>query len=119
MNEVPPAPGTDARQIAMFIHLSQLAGLLVPILGLALPVVLWQVKRAEMPEIDAHGRMVVNWIISLLIYIVIAVVLIFVLIGIPILLALMVMAVVFPVIGGIKANNGEFWHYPLTITFIR
>jgi len=24
---------------------------------------------------------------------------------------------VFPLIGSIKANNGELWHYPLTIKF--
>jgi uncharacterized Tic20 family protein len=28
-----------------------------------------------------------------------------------------ILAVVFPIIGGLKANNGEVWKYPLSITF--
>ncbi len=30
-----------------------------------------------------------------------------------------VLAVVFPIIAGIKANNGEVWKYPLSINFIK
>jgi hypothetical protein len=30
-----------------------------------------------------------------------------------------ILAVVFPIIGGIKANNGELWHYPMTINIIK
>jgi uncharacterized protein len=34
------------------------------------------------------------------------------------LMVLAVLAIVFPIIGGIKANNGEFWDYPITIRFL-
>ncbi|MEO8573850.1 MAG: DUF4870 domain-containing protein [Pyrinomonadaceae bacterium] len=34
--------------------------------------------------------------------------------------AVWLMAVIFPIIGGIKANNdGELWEYPLTIKFLK
>ena len=46
-------------------------------------------------------------------------ILLFVVVGIPLLLVLAVVAVVFPIIGGIKANNGEVWKYPLSITFFK
>ena len=103
----------------MFLHLSLLAGFLIPLAGLAVPIVIWQMKKADIREIDAHGKVVVNWLISSLIYSAIGFVLTFVLIGIPILMVLAVLAVVFPIIAGIKANNGEVWKYPLSINFLK
>jgi len=115
-----PPPGGDlpANQWAMFLHLSLLAGLLVPVAGLVAPIVIWQIKKDELPILDVHGKNVVNWIISKLLYLVACFLLIFVLIGIPLLIVLAVLSVVFPIIGAIKANKGEVWKYPLTITFL-
>ena len=104
---------------SMFIHLSQFCGYLIPLAGLIVPIVLWQLKKNESEIIDKHGRIVVNWIISELIYGLIFFVLVFVIIGIPLLIALAVLSIVFPIIGGIKANNGEIWPYPLSIKFFR
>jgi uncharacterized Tic20 family protein len=107
----------DTRQWAMFLHLSLLAGLLVPGAGFILPIVLWQVKKNELPGIDAHGKVVANWLISALIYGVICGMLSFVLIGIPLLMILGLLALIFPIIGAIKANDGVLWNYPLTYRF--
>jgi uncharacterized Tic20 family protein len=109
----------QARQWAMFLHLSQLAAYIIPLLGLIAPIIIWQIKKDEYPILDEHGKIVVNWIISELIYAAIGFVLMFVVIGIPILAVLGILAIVFPIIGGIKANNGELWHYPMTINFIK
>lgn len=109
----------EQRQMGMFIHLSQLAGLVVPVAGLVVPIVLWQTQKDKMPELDAHGKMVVNWMLSALIYAVISLPLMVVLVGFLTLLAVAVMSIVFPIIGGIKANNGELWEYPLTIKFLK
>ena len=109
----------DDRQWAMFLHLSQLAGFVVPLAGWVLPIVIWQMKKAEIPELDAHGKVVANWLISELIYAVVASVLIFLLVGIPILIVLGIIGVVFPIIGAIKANNGQLWKYPLSIPFLK
>ena len=105
--------------MGMFIHLSQLAGLVVPVAGLVVPIVLWQTQKDKMPELDAHGKMVVNWMLSALIYAVVSLPLMVVLVGFLTLLAVAVMSIVFPIIGGIKANNGELWEYPLTIKFLK
>jgi len=109
---------TQARQWAMFIHLSQFAGFVVPVAGYVAPIVLWQLKKDELPGVDVHGKNVVNWLISLIIYVVVSSILCVVIIGIPLLIALGIIAIVFPIVGGIKANNGEVWKYPLTITFL-
>ena len=109
----------DFRTWAMVLHLSLLAGYtVVPLVGLIAPIVIWQIKKNELPEMDVHGKIVVNWIISSLIYSAIGFVLMFILIGVPILIALYVLGIVFPIIGAIKANSGIAWKYPLTINFI-
>lgn len=116
----PPAE-TDAatRQWAMLIHLTQLAGFVVPLAGLVVPIVLWQIKKQELPGIDAHGCHAANWIITELILGIVCIPLCFVLIGIPLLIVLGVLGIVFPIIAGVKANNGELWRYPMSFTFFR
>jgi hypothetical protein len=107
-----------AREWAMILHFSMLAGYLVPIAGFIAPLVIWQIKKEELPSLDEHGKLVANWLISSVIYGVVGFFLLFLIIGIPILAALGICNIVFPLIGGLKANQGEVWRYPLTIQFI-
>ena len=109
----------EQKQWGLLLHLSQLANVLIPFAGIVAPIVIWQMKKDEIPALDAHGKMVTNWLISSFIYLVISGVLTIVLVGLLGLLAVAVMGIVFPIIGGIKANNGEFWEYPLTIKFLK
>jgi len=104
----------QTRQWAMFLHLSQLLNF--TLLGLVLPIVIWQVQKAKLPGIDAHGKIVVNWIISEILY---CVVLAVTFVGIFLIPVVVVTGIVFAVIGGIKANNGEVWKYPLSIPFFK
>lgn len=108
----------SANQWAMFLHLSQLLGLVIPIIGLLAPIVMWQMKKDD-PVIDAHGKAIVNWIISAIIYAIIFWLLMFVLIGIPLIIILGIISVVFPIIGGVKANNGQVWKYPMSFTLLK
>jgi uncharacterized Tic20 family protein len=109
----------DVNKWAFFLHLSQLLGLVVPLLGWVAPVVLWQLKKDELPGLDVHGKIVSNWILSALIYGVVCGVLVFLLIGIPLLAVLGLLTVIFPIVGAIKANGGEAWKYPLSIPFFK
>jgi uncharacterized Tic20 family protein len=113
----PERQAEQERLWAMLMHFSLL--LSYAFIGLVLAIVIWQVKKKELPGIDAHGKNVANWIISEVIYGVISFILCMALIGVPMLMALGVIGIVFPIIGGIKANNGQVWKYPLTITFIK
>ncbi len=102
---------------AMLMHFSLLLN--YAIIGAVLAIVIWQVKKKELPGLDAHGKNITNWIISSILYVAICSVLTVVLIGIPMLIALVVLNIVFPIMGGVKANNGQVWKYPLAITFIK
>jgi uncharacterized protein len=109
----------DEKQMGLFLHLSQLANIIFFPIGMILPIVLWQTQKEKMQGLDAHGKMVTNFMISMLIYGFIAIILCFVLIGLLLLPVLAIVGIVFPIIGGIKANNGELWEYPLTIKFLK
>ena len=121
MQQQPPTglQTSEQKQMGMFVHLSQLLNLILPPAGIIVPIVLWQMKKEETPALDAHGKMVVNWLISSVIYFAVSAVLSIILIGFLGFIALGIMSIVFPIIGGIKANNGELWEYPLTIKFLK
>ena len=76
------------KQYAMFIHLSQLAGSIVVGLGWILPLVLWLTKKDSSEYIDANGKIVMNWIISCLIYGIVSGILCLIGIGVVLLIAL-------------------------------
>lgn len=115
----PVSGNKEANQWAMFIHFSLFAGYVVPLAGLVLPIILWQIKKDQYPFVDIHGKIVVNWIISLIIYVAVCAVLVFFLIGFIGFAILGALSIIFPIIGGIKANQGEVWEYPLSLKLIR
>ena len=105
----------ETNQWAMFIHFSILAGWVVPIGGLIVPIILWQMKKDELPGTVAHAYIVLNWIVTSMVYALICLVLTFIVIGIFGFIALAIVTIVYAVIGGLKANDGEVWEYPGTI----
>ncbi|MCK5470248.1 MAG: DUF4870 domain-containing protein [Cyclobacteriaceae bacterium] len=107
------------KQWALICHLSGLCGYFIPFGNLIVPIIIWSMKKDEMPMVDAHGKEVINFQISFTIWVTIAIVFVFILIGIPILIALIILQVIFIIIATIKADSGELYHYPLTIRFIK
>lgn len=102
---------------ALILHLSLLAGLVIPLGGLVVPIVIYMLKKDELPGLQPHFHVILNWMISALIYFVISMILMIVVIGVFMLWILGLLALVFPIIGAIKANDGEVWSYPLSIQF--
>ena len=103
----------------MLIHLSQFCAYIIPLAGLVVPIILWQIRKDESGLIDQHGRIVANWIISEIIYLLIFGLLCIFIVGIPFVIAIAFAGIIFPIIGGIKASNGEVWRYPFAISFFR
>jgi uncharacterized protein len=119
----PPQPNQainlEPNQWAVLLHLSLLISLFVPFSGLIISVLIWQLKKDEIPQLNTHARNILNWEISLLIYAIVSSVLIPFLIGIPLVAALIGCKIAFSIIAGIKANNGQVWQYPLAIRFLK
>ena len=114
-------PGLQGRtnQWAMFLHLSLLAGFVVPLAGFVAPILIWQLKKEELPDLEDHGKVVINWMLSQFIYMTVSAILILILIGVPLFIAVVVTGIDFPIVGGIKASEGELWPYPLSIPFLK
>lgn len=109
----------EDRQMLMIMHLSQLLGLVTAIGGLVVPIILWQLKKDEIKNMDEQGKEVVNFQISILIYAAVSALLILVLIGFFLLAVVALINIIFPIIYGLRAKDGEeIIRYPLTIRFI-
>jgi uncharacterized Tic20 family protein len=111
--------GMELKAYLMLMHLSQFAGYVIPFGGLVLPIIMWATNKEHSKEIDNHGKVILNWIISALIYFVICSILALILIGVVGYFVLAICGVVFAVIGAIKANDNILWHYPLSIKFFK
>jgi len=119
--EAPDSASNDSetRNWALALHLSLLSGLVVPLAGLIVPVVIYVLKKDSLPGLVPHGHVVFNWIISALIYAIVSLVLVVVGIGVLLLAALAILSIIFPIIGGVKATEGEVWSYPLSIRIFK
>jgi uncharacterized Tic20 family protein len=109
----------DARQWGMFAHLAALAGFVIPFGNLIGPLIIWQVKKDEMPFVADQGKESLNFQITVTIAAIVCFVLMVVLIGFLLLPLVGLAALVFIVIAAVKANQGEAYRYPLTLRLIK
>ena len=109
----------DERMWGMFCHLSALAGYIIPFGSIIGPLIIWSIKKDEIPFVNEQGKEALNFQISMLIYKLASIVLWLVFIGILMFAALVIFNIIMVVIASIKANNGESFQYPLTIKFIK
>jgi uncharacterized Tic20 family protein len=115
-----PPPLRQDRTLDATCHFLSFAGLIgIPFGNVLGPLVLWAIKKDEMPSVNEHGKESINFQISMTIYTIIAGLSILLAIGIVLLPAIIVLNLVLVIIAGVKAANGEFYRYPLTIRFIK
>ena len=114
-----PRINDEERQWAMFAHLSSLAGYLIPMGNIVGPLVIWSMKKGEMPLVDKHGKESLNFQISISLFMIVAAILSVILIGIPILIGLAITQLVAAIVASVKVSNGKDYTYPLTIQFIK
>jgi uncharacterized Tic20 family protein len=115
-----PAPANkDDSMLGVVCHLLSLAGFAVPFGNIIGPLILWLVKRADSPYLDAVGKETVNFNISWSIYAAVAALTIFVLVGFLLLPLVALAWLILVILGAINASNGKFHRYPLTIRLIK
>lgn len=104
--------GSD-RNMAVAIHLSPLVmlGVLGP-LALAVPLVLWLIRKDDSPFVDDHGREVLNFGVSfVLLHLLLGVTVI----GMVFFPVLWIVGIVNVIRGAVSAGSSEYFRYPLTI----
>jgi uncharacterized Tic20 family protein len=117
---VPPAgPSAEEKQWALFAHLSALVGYIIPFGSIIGPLVIWQIKKNEMPFVDDQGKEALNFQITVAIIFIICLLLVLILIGLLLLWALAIVDLVFIVIAAIAASNGQAYRYPFAFRFIK
>ena len=114
------APGTQERNWAVIAHLSALLGFVLWGVGNVLgPLIVWLVKKGEMPFLDDQGREALNFQITIFLAGLVCSSMIFLGVGVPLLFALSVFDLVFTIIGAIKASEGVAYRYPVNLRLIK
>lgn len=107
-------------QLLVITHLSQLLTYVTGFGGFIVPLILWLTQKDKVESMDEHGKEIVNFQLSLIVYVIVCIPLIFLFgLGILGLILIGIISFVFPIINAIKANNGERPSYPFSIKFIR
>ncbi|GAA1996169.1 DUF4870 domain-containing protein [Microbacterium ulmi] len=110
----PPQPLSPADE-KMWATLIHVGGIFLSFLA---PLIGYLVLKDRGPFVRAHTATALNFQLTLLIAWFAGTILSVALIGIPILIAAGVLAIVFPIIAAVKANQGQWYRYPLTIPFV-
>lgn len=114
-----PLFGLQENAFLMLMHLSQFAGWILPGLGFILPIAMWLTNKDDNENVDKHGKNILNFTISYFIYAAIAGILVIIAIGLVLLVVLGIVVTIAIIIAAVKANNGEYWKYPMTIEFVK
>ena len=119
MSDAPQA-SKDEQNWAMICHLSALAGFLIPFGNLLGPLVVWLIKRSEMPLVERHGKEALNFQITVTLAFLVCLPLMFVLIGIPLAFAVGVAALVLTIMAAVKVANGDVtYQYPFALRLLK
>jgi len=106
-------------QLIVVTHLAQLISLVTGFGSLIVPLILWATQKEKVYQMDAHGKNIINFQLSLIVYCLICVPLILLFgLGLLGLIVLGILSIVYPIINAIKASNGETPKYPLSLNFI-
>lgn len=109
----------EDNQLIVITHLSQLLTLVIGFGSLIVPLILWTTQKEKVYQMDAHGKNIINFQLSLIVYCLICLPLTIVFcLGILGFAALGIISMVFPIINAVKASNGEIPKYPLSLNFI-
>ena len=121
--EINPSPGKtmdkDTRLMLALCHLRGFIGFVLPFGNVIAPLVLWILKKDDVPELDVYGKEVLNYQITFSIALVIAFLSCFIFIGFVLLPIICIANIVFILSATIKVNEGKFYSYPFKITFIK
>ena len=106
-------------QLLVITHLTQLLTYITGFGGLIVPLVIWASQKDNVEGMDAHGKRILNFQLSLIVYCLLSIPLILVFgLGILTLILIGILAFVMPIVNAIKASNGELPSYPLSLNFV-
>jgi uncharacterized Tic20 family protein len=114
-----PITEKEERQWAMFAHIGTFSSMFVPLGNIIAPIVIWQMKKNDSEFVVEQAKESLNFQITLFIYALISFLLVFIIIGFFLIFALVIFGLIMVIIGGIKANEGEDFRYPMTLRLVK
>ena len=107
-------------QLLVLTHLSQLITFVVGFGSLILPLILWLTNKDRVYEMDKHGKAILNFQISLLIYAVASIpLMLFFGFGLLVLLFVAIISFVSPIINAVRVSRGEEPSYSFSLAIIK
>jgi uncharacterized Tic20 family protein len=113
------APRREECQWAMLCHMSAMLMYLTVIGGFIAPLVIWLLKRDEMPFVADQGRETLNFQITTLLALCVGGLLTVVLIGFLIIGAVLLFHFIVTIIAAVKVSEGVVYRYPICWRVIR
>ena len=111
-----PAISEDERGLAAVTHLSGLAGYVIPLGGVIVPIIIWIVK-SESRTISTIAKQALLLNVLVFAAVLVSAILMLTIILIPVVIifwiALGLAALALPIVGAIKAHEGTYYRYPL------
>lgn len=106
-------------QLLVLTHLSQLLTYVTGFGGLLVPLVIWLTSKDSVAGMDEHGKAIVNFQLSMLLFTILSIPAILLLgLGILSLICIGIIAFILPIVNAVKASNGESPSYFMTIRFL-
>ena len=112
-------PDKEERNWGTLCHLVAFTGYIIPIANIIGPLVVWMIKRDEMPFVDDQGKESLNFQITIMLAMIASGLLMFILIGFVLIFVVVIFQFIVVIIASIKANEGVYYRYPLCIRFIK
>lgn len=115
----PDAEAAEGKWL-LLLHLLPIAGLVIPFANLVLPFVLWAYKRGEHPEIDKHGRAVVNFQLTVTLLFMIGVVLLVLYFVAGLVLLVLTVFYIFLLVlrNTLRVFKNKIYTYPLSLKIL-
>jgi uncharacterized Tic20 family protein len=114
-----PLWGMTENSYVALMHISQLGGYILPGFGFFAPLILWMLNKDTNARVDANGKEIINFILSMILYLIVSGILCLLIIGFLFLGLIMILEIACAIIAAVKANNGENYTYPMTIRFLK
>ena len=103
----------EERQWSMICHISAMLMYVTVIGGFIAPLVIWLLKREEMPLVNDQGKETLNFQITILLALVASVILMLVLIGWLLFWGVLLFHFIATIVAAVKSSEGVRYRYPL------
>ena len=107
---------SEERGLAAIAHLSGLAGYVIPLGGVIVPIIIW-IAKSDSPVISSIAKQAL--LLNLIVFVtfcalaVLWITIILIPLVIPAWIALGLVAIALPILGAVKASDGTYYKYPV------